>query len=139
MGIPSATSQMLEAQGMAAQMKRRMESHNNHVAATREQQIKQHYELEIKRLQSDYRWQTENVEAVKGTAGNSVAQTQVAIDIIMESTGKSFEQVKQMILKHRNIDSYSDRAKAWLKTSPEFEGSLMSNSRQAISESFVNK
>lgn len=134
MGIPNATSQMLEAQSAAAAISRNVFLDQQHALTQQQKKLKQHYELEIKRLQSDYRWQTKNVEAVEGTASTFAGEMQVAIDIIMESTGKSFEQVKQMIIEHRNIDSYCNKAHTWLKTSPRLENGLISDSRQAVSE-----
>lgn len=123
----------IAAEANARVINNRIEAHNRRVANTQEEQIRQHYELEIKRLQSDYRWQTKNVEAVEGTAGNSMAQTQTAIDIIMELTGKSFEEVRQMIYQN-TPESKKDKIKKWLKTSPDFDGGLIHDARVILSK-----
>lgn len=101
------------------------QEHNARVANTREQRIIENHNLEIERFEEHYR---KNIATVKSTAGNSMAQTQVAIDMLMELTGKSFEEVRQMIYQNTS-KSKRDKIKKWLATYPDFNGGLIHDAR----------
>ncbi len=118
----------IAAEANARVINNQIEAHNRIAANNREAQIRQHYELEIKRLQNNYRIQKNNVENVKWTASNSIAQTQTAINIIMKLTGQSFEEVKDLIYQQTSESEYNKMNK-WLKTLPKFEGGLINDAR----------
>ena len=132
MGIPNATAQMLENQGMQARASRIMNNHHNQDLANQAQHLKNQYERELDRLQNNYRIQKNNVAVVETTAGNSIGQTHTAISIIMQLTNKPFEEVKQMILDDELKDLRCDKAVEWLKTSPDFKEGLLSSGHNAI-------
>jgi hypothetical protein len=120
--------EMLQAQSAREQMARTMNAHNERTTNARIKKLKTQYETKIAQLRENYRIQTNNVAIVEAGTGNSVAQTQTAIDIIMQLSGKSFEQTKDMIYQNTTEARY-DRMQAWVKSSPKYEGGLINDAR----------